>query len=56
MYRATKMSGVWYAVEFNNVIGEADNIEELVNGGDLTIIAETIEEIKDLVDDEVKVV
>ena len=47
-YRATKMSGTVYYRAFNDMRLESQNIEDLVGGGDVVIIADDLEEIAEI--------
>lgn len=48
LFRATKMSGKWYAIEINELSegsGEVDNILDLLSGGDIVILGDSVESI-----------
>lgn len=46
----------WYAVEFSRWENETDNIEELVEGGDVVILTDDLDSITDITGDNLEIV
>jgi hypothetical protein len=47
MYRVIQMGDTWYAAESDDFEDAADDIQALVESGDVVILAEDLEEIAD---------
>jgi hypothetical protein len=56
MWRVTKQGSKWYAIQFREDFdggipeGELENITELLSGGDIVILGEDLQDIKDALD------
>lgn len=46
MYRLMKMSKKWYGIEFEEVIDDEENINQLVSEGDIVILVADLEDFK----------
>jgi len=51
MWRVTKLGHKWYAVQFDTIIREANNLEDLTNDGDPTIIVGELHTAQEIVSD-----
>ena len=58
LYRVSRGSRMskWYAVEFSRWENETDNIEELVEGGDVVILTDDLDSIADITGDNLEIV
>ena len=52
MWRVSKQSHTWYALEFSDLDAEMDNIKELLEGGDVVILGTDLESIRSEIEPE----
>jgi uncharacterized NAD(P)/FAD-binding protein YdhS len=49
-YRIVRESRQWYSIKVRLTDEEYDNIKELVNSGDIVIIADDLAQVRDILD------
>jgi hypothetical protein len=60
MWRVVRVSRKWYALQFSESLMDAgqetENIQDLVDNGDLVILSDDLDAVRELIDDDIQIV